>query len=428
MCAVRVVFLTHYFPPEAGAPQTRIAALTAALAERSVRVTVHTGPPHYPAGRIAPPHRNRPLARERAGAVRIVRSPVLPAPNRGTVRRLADHASFAVGALATGVASGPADVVVAETPPLFLAAAGVPYARMKRAPLVLNVADRWPASAVALGALRDGIALRIAERLEAVAYAGAAAITVPTQTMQATLEAHEAARGKVVWMPPAVDLDRFEAAPPTPGGRPLRAVYVGTIGLAQGIGTLVEAARLAGPAVVEVTIAGDGAEGEEVRRAAERVANVRCIGPVVPAQVPELYGAADVGVVLLRALPLFDEALPTKLLEVFAAGRAAVVGARGESAGVVEKERAGVAVRPEDPAALAAAFRALALDPERVLRVSAAARAAAERSFSRSASASRWLELLTAVEGGRRLDESDRLHRASPGTAWRASAGRHHAG
>ena len=81
---MRVVFLTHYFPPEVGAPQTRIAELAAGLRARGIDVTVHTGFPHYPDGRVPPPYRIRPLRRERGpDGTPIVRSAVYPAPNSG---------------------------------------------------------------------------------------------------------------------------------------------------------------------------------------------------------------------------------------------------------------------------------------------------------------------------------------------------------
>ncbi|MGH2844683.1 MAG: glycosyltransferase, partial [Thermoleophilaceae bacterium] len=180
-----MTILTHYYPPEVGAPQARLSTLARLLAERGVEVTVHTGFPHYPDGRIKPPHRNRPWAEERGGPVRVVRSLVYPAPNRGFAKRLANHLSFAASSVATSPRAGPADVVIAETPPLLVAAAGVAYARLKRAALVLNVSDRWPASAVELGALRDRRAIELAERLERWCYRNARAIAVPTAGLEA---------------------------------------------------------------------------------------------------------------------------------------------------------------------------------------------------------------------------------------------------
>ena len=160
---MRVCFLTHYFPPEVGAPQTRIELLALTLAADGAEVTVHTGFPHYPDGGVKAPYRNRPWLTERRDGIRIVRSAVYPAANRGFAPRLADHTAFALSALATSRRAGLLDVVVGESPPLFTAAAGAIYARSKRAAYVVNVADRWPASAVELGALRNGWAIAAAE-------------------------------------------------------------------------------------------------------------------------------------------------------------------------------------------------------------------------------------------------------------------------
>ena len=193
---MRVCFLTHYFPPEAGAPQTRIDLLARTLAARGIQVTVHTGFPHYPAGTIPAPYHNRPWLRERRDGIAIVRSAVYPAVNRGFARRLADHAALAASALATAPLSGPADVVVGETPPLFTAAAGVAYAALKRAAYVVNVADRWPASAVEMGALSNRSAIAAASALERFTYEHADLITAPTAGIVTALAAAPEAGAK----------------------------------------------------------------------------------------------------------------------------------------------------------------------------------------------------------------------------------------
>ena len=392
---VRALILTHYYPPEAGAPQLRLAALAAGLVRRGWDVTVHTGFPHYPTGRIAAPYRNRPLLREIGpGGERVLRSAIYPAPNRGFARRLAGHLSLAASALATAPASGPADVVLAESPPLFTAAAGVPYAAAKRAPLVVHVADRWPASAVELGALTQPRAIAAAEALERWIYARATRIAVPTEGLLAGIGALDQAAGKVVRVPPAVDLERFEAPARAAAGGPLRVLYAGTIGLAHGIDTLLEAARRAGPEVVRVTIAGGGAEAERLAAAAP---NVRSLGVVPAGEVPGLYADADAGVVLLRDRPVFAGALPTKLLEGMAAGRAMVVSARGEAAALVEQAGAGLAVAPEDPEALATAFRTLHGDVELRARLGAAGRGVARERYGRAAWLDAWAALLAAA-------------------------------
>jgi glycosyltransferase involved in cell wall biosynthesis len=396
---VRALFLTHYYPPEVGAPQTRISALTAGLARLGLETTVHTCFPHYPDGEIKAPYRNRLCEVEREGGVSIVRSAVYPAANRGFARRLGGHLSFAASALVTSRAAGPADVVVVETPPLFLAAAAVAYARSKRAALVVNVADLWPDSAIELGALRSPPAIAAARALERAAYRAAATISCATEGIVAALQQRPEATGKTALMRPAVDLDRFDPAAadsgPRANGIPLRVLYAGTIGMAQGVGTLVDAAAICADAV-EVTIAGGGAEAATLQaRLAERgPVNARMAGVVPSRRIPELYADSDVAVVTLRDRPIFHGALPTKMLEAMAAGRPLVLAARGEAAALVEASGAGIVVPPEDAGALAEALQALAANPELRGRLGAAGRRAVERDFGREAWLRRWHELL----------------------------------
>jgi colanic acid biosynthesis glycosyl transferase WcaI len=418
---VRVTLLTQYYPPEVGAPQARIAALAAGLRQRGLEVTVHTCFPHYPDGGIRAPYRNRLVSREWDRGGGLVRSAVYPAANRGFARRLAGHASFAASALITASSTGPADVVVVESPPLFLAGAAIAYARVKRAQLVVNVADLWPDSAIELGALRSSVAIRAARAIERAAYRTAAAIVCPTAGIEATLEQRPESTGKTVLMRPAVDLERFEPDTATTAStasnaiRPLRVLYAGTVGMAHGLGTLLDAAeeleRSAGVPPIEVVIAGGGAEAPELgARLADGGPNgmVRMLGVVPSEQVPSLYAASDVAVVMLRDLPIFHGALPTKMLEAMAAGRPVVLAARGEAARLIEEKDAGVVVEPENPEALAAALAALAADPGRRRQLGGAGRRAAEQAFGREDWLDRWSDLLLGARD-RRAEPGQRI-------------------
>ena len=61
--------------------------------------------------------------------------------DRGFGRRIANHASFALSALAATPVGGPADAVIVETPPLLLAGSAIAYSRVKKAALIVNVSD-----------------------------------------------------------------------------------------------------------------------------------------------------------------------------------------------------------------------------------------------------------------------------------------------
>jgi glycosyltransferase involved in cell wall biosynthesis len=395
---MRVCFLTHYFPPEVGAPQTRIELLARTLSERGADVVVHTGFPHYPSGAVAAGYQNRPWLREQRDGVQVVRSAVYPAANRGFAKRLADHAAFAASAVCTAGLTGPVDVVVAETPPLFTAAAGVLYAKLKRAALVVNVADRWPATAVELGALHNRRAIAAAEALERWIYSRAELITAPTGGIVEALERLPESAGKARRMWPVVDFERFPnpAESAGPDGGPLRLLYAGTIGMAQGIDVLVEASKLAGPEYVQTTIAGDGAAADEIRRLVgdQRLPNVQLLGGVPAQAIPDLYARADACAVLLRDRPIFAGAIPTKLIEAMAAARPVLLSARGESAELLARADAGITVSPEDPDALRGAIQALQADPERRRRLGESGRRFVEDNLGSRRAASDWAGVL----------------------------------
>ena len=405
---MRVCFLTHYFPPEVGAPQTRIDLLARALAARGAKVSVHTCFPHYPSGVVAAPYRNRPWLIERRGQVTVVRSAVYPAANRGFARRLVNHSSFALSALGTARLTGPADVVIGETPPLFTAAAGAVYAALKRAAYVVNVADRWPASAVELGALRDRHAIAAASAMERWVYERADLILAPTEGIVRSLAQVAEAADKVRRVWPVVDLARFDPSSPD-GDGPLRLLYAGTVGLAHGLDVLIEASRLAGPEVVQTTIAGDGADAPRIEAIIRqrRVANVKMLGAVAAERVADLYRQCDASVVLLRDLPIFAGALPTKMLESMAAGRPLLLSARGEAAQLLERAGAGLVTAPGDPAALAEACRLLRSDPAMRRALGGAGRVYAEEHFGAQRAVAQWT---------RQLSDALVAHRGDPHT------------
>jgi glycosyltransferase involved in cell wall biosynthesis len=403
---MRLLFVTHYFHPEVGAPQTRILETARRLRARGHAVTVLTGMPHYPDGVVPDDYRRRLLVREDLDWISVVRTAGLAAPNRGFARRLADHATYAV----TGVLASPlagragADAIIGETPPLFTAAAAVLIARARRTPLVLNVADLWPESAVQLGALENRAAIRAAEALERYAYRHAAMITVPTPGMRRTLLARGEPPEKVRHLPNAVDVERFPVSP-ADTSTVLRVVYCGTVGMAQGVGTLIEAIRrLRGRGgQIELVIAGDGAERPALEALARSGGHdgVRFEGRIPRERVPGLLASADVTVLSLRDVPLFEDALPTKLLEYMAAGRPVVAAAAGEAAEVVAAAGAGLACRPEDPDDLARALETVAQDPEQRRAMGANGRRFVEERFSRAAFVERLEALVEGVVGDR---------------------------
>ncbi len=356
-----------------------------------------TGFPNYPDGVIPREYHGRHFADERLGDLRVVRAPIYAAPNRGVGRRLANHASFALSAIPAAARTGPADAVVVESPPLFLAASGVAIARAKRARLVLSVADLWPDAAIQFGALDRRGVIAAARALERFAYRHADAIAVPTPGLERILVGRGIAPERVVVAAHGVDTARFPLEgnhAPVPG----RVVYCGTIGMGHATGTLIEAARLlrAAGGEQEILVVGDGAERTELeaRVRAWGLGGVTFPGRLPREQLPALLAGAQVTVATQRDLPLRADALSTKVLEYMAAARPVVASVSGWTADVVTRAGAGIVVAPEHPQALADAIAELTADPERARAMGTSGRRYVEEHLTRRLAVERLEEAL----------------------------------
>lgn len=375
---LRIVFLTHYFPPEVGAPQARLYEFATRLSAEGAEVTVLTALPNYPTGVIPPGYRGRFSMQEAMGGIRVLRTWVFATPNAGFFKRLLNYVSFAFSSVTATRRLGPVDVMFVESPPLPIGVAALALSRLKRAPFVLNVSDIWPQSAIELGVLRNRTAIWLSEAFERHLYRHAAKVTVPTTGMVERLAARGIPRDKLVWLSNGVDTETYQPQSPDAelaaklalDGRKV-FMYAGTHGLSQGLDVILEAAKLTRDPEVEYVLVGEGADKASLmaKVKTEGIANVRFLPNQPKASMPALLNLAYAAIIALKPLDLFKSALPTKMFESMAVGRPVVASLWGEAAQVVETAGCGLVAEPGDPRALHQAVTALAADPERARKM-----------------------------------------------------------
>lgn len=408
---MRVLVVSHYFPPEVGAPQARLGELARFWTEAGVDVTVLTGMPNHPSGVVHADYRRSVVRRERRDGYEVVRTWLYATPNEGFLRKTLGHLSFLGSAASLGSWTVPRpDVVVVSSPTFFSIGAAWFTARLRRSRFVVEVRDLWPAVFVDLGVLTNPWVIRVLERLELAAYRAADAVVVLSEGFRDDLLRRGVPAEKVVTIRNGVDLERFEPdAAPDPqvrarlGARPgdLLVLYLGAHGISHGLRSVVQsAARLQGRGV-HVALVGEGADKVAVARSVQElgVGNVTMLPAVPREQVPALVAAADVCLVPLRDVPLFSTFIPSKIFEYLAAGKPVVGSVRGEAAAILAAAGA-LVVPPEDPEALADALLELRRDPARREQVGRRGRAYVERHFDRRALAATYRGLLQAVTAG----------------------------
>ena len=405
---MRILFLTHYFPPEVNAPATRTYEHCREWVAAGHDVHVVTCIPSHPLGKPFAGYRTRWYQYENVGGIHTHRVWTYLAPNRGVRRRTLNYLSFVPMAVFRASRLGRFDVVIGTSPQFFCAVAAWAAARLRQTPWIFELRDLWPESIAAVGAMRKSAALRLIERLELFLYREAAAVACVTRSFMDNLAARGIDRAKLHFMPNGI-LPEFWTSGSRQQGRhdldvadrEVLVSYVGTVGLAHGLGSVIEAAsRLRDSAPhVRFVIAGDGAQLDAVRAlTTERgLDNVRLTGLLPRERVPSLLAASDMMLVTLTAADVFRTVLPSKMFEAMAAARPVVLAVAGEARDMLERSGGGIAVTPDDPAALADAVVRLARDPSLRAAMGAAGRLFVEREFNRRVWAARYLTLLGVV-------------------------------
>jgi glycosyltransferase involved in cell wall biosynthesis len=387
---LRVLILTQWFDPE---PTFKGLAFARELVRQGFDVSVVTGFPNYPNGRLYPGYRLRPLLRQRADGVRIYRVPLFPSHDRSMVRRALNYASFAASALIAGLFVAPrVDVIYIYHPPLSVGVTGALLALVTRRPFIYDVQDIWPDTLRATGLISNERLLALIAAMCRWVYRKAALIAVLSPGFKRLLVARGVPEAKIEVVLNWADessLDSATAALPNsfPSSNQFRILFAGNMGAAQALDTVLEAGRVLqerGSRVAFIML-GSGVDLDRLRSRAEALAlrNVTFLPPVPMRDVGAYLAAADALLVHLRDDPLFEITIPSKIQAYMAAGRPLLLAVRGDAAALVEESGGGITVAPEDPQALAAAADSLAALPkERLAQMGQRARAFYEANLS----------------------------------------------
>jgi len=382
---VRIVYVSQYYPPEMGAPAARVSAFARRWAALGHDVTVVTTFPNHPTGVIPPGYRGHLRLIENDHGVRVVRTFLYAAANKGIIKRGLCYISFAISSVVQGyVPSGRPDVVIATSPQFLVMLSGWLLSRLKGVPLVTEIRDLWPDSIVAVGALPATSPLvRGLAVLERFVYRQSDLVISVTRSFVPLLRARGARR--VVFISNGADPTHFGSSADRAGvrarfglGDRFVASFVGTLGMAHGLDTILDAAEILRerPDVL-FWLVGEGARSAELRDEARRrgLDNVRFEGQLPREDIPGVLAASDAALVLLRPDPLFETVLPSKMFEAMAAACPVILGVRGESRTLLDESGGGIGIEPGSGAALASAVIELAADPGRRQRCGALGRA-----------------------------------------------------
>jgi glycosyltransferase involved in cell wall biosynthesis len=349
-----ILFLTHFYPPEMGGASARISGLSKWLVRFGNDVTVLTGFPNYPSGKIYPGYKRRLTQYEYMDGVRVIRTWIYASSYKSKFHRILNNFSFMISSIFTGLRlEGQFDVIVASSPPLFIGISGWMISKLRRVPWIFDIRDIWPDIAIETGLFEENhFLMRWGKRLAKFIYNRANHITPVTQKKVQRIITEGIDEKKITLVSNGVDLDVIQ------NPRPFNwqnfpeiqnkfvASYMGLIGIAQGVDSIVRIARLLKDNKdIHFLIVGDGVIREQLVDDVNKtgLTNITFIKSQPHDVIPSIMEVSDVALVPLISDNLLD-AIPSKLMEAWACQKPVILIAGGEAAELVRTVKGGLVV------------------------------------------------------------------------------------
>jgi len=392
---MKILLITPYFPPEIGSAAHLYYELGQALRERGHEIAILTGLPRYHVAGKQKNYRQSPCIYETYHGLKVLRVFNLDIPwNIPIIRGMDQFVSALIAGMA-GVWLPAFDAAVVYSPPLPLALAALALCRARRRPLIVNIQDLFPQSAIDLGVLKNPYLIRIFKGLESFLYRHADLVAVHSEGNRDHVLNAGGKFGKVTVVPNWIDTKAIQ-----PGSREngLRASlglehhfvvsFAGIMGYSQDLETVLHSARiLKDQKNLVFLMVGDGVEKFKLLKLAQenQLGNVLFLPMQPKDKYPEVLLASDLCLVTLRQ-EVKTPVIPSKILSIMAAGRPVLASLPldGDAPRLIAEAGCGLCVPPGDPDAMARAIRQLADRPDLRERLGASGRLYAERHLSLS--------------------------------------------
>ncbi len=297
---------------------------------------------------------------------KILYSPTIKMKKKTTLMRMLNNLSFAVTSVFTSLRAGKADVVITTSPPPLISISGWIISKIKGAKLVYDVRDIWPDVALEMGSFsEDSFFCKVFKRITDFMYKHADMVTTvsPGKVEKIKQKLPEAMRDKVNLISNGFDLNILESDADEEIikkynlNQGFNCVYIGNIGLAQGLEALLDIAAETKHENVKFLLFGTGAEKEKLEtQASERgLKNVSFCGVIPHEKVYTLLTNAQLSFIPLKSSKMKDS-VPTKIYEALGVGCPVLLVAEGDSCDIVNESGMGYCVSPDKTEDLVGVF------------------------------------------------------------------------
>jgi glycosyltransferase involved in cell wall biosynthesis len=354
-----ILVISHYYPPEVGAPQARLSEMATVWTNSGIKVSVVTCMPNHPNGVIPQRYHGLKYLVEHINEISIYRCQTYATPNKGVLKKLLSHLVFMVNVVRQfRTVTKSVDIILVSSPTFFPVISAYCLSKMYHKPFIFEVRDLWPAVFKDLNVIKNEFVLSILEKIELFLYKKSVSVVTVTQSFTKNIISRRISRKKLHTITNGVNLDFFK---PIDKDRGLTkslsldgkfvVLYLGAHGISHGLKNIVSVAkRLEKVEKIHFLFVGDGAKKDELILLAKnnKLGNISFVPSQPKSVIPNYYSIADTVLVPLKDISLFDQFIPSKMFEIMAMGKPIIGSVRGEAAEILRKSKGALICEPED--------------------------------------------------------------------------------
>ena len=352
---MHVFLITQYFYPEIGAAASRWGDYVKLLIDKGHKVTVLCETPNYPKGNILSDYRNKFYNKEiLSNNLTVVRSGVWVNNRRSTLKLLGNYLSFAFTGLINSFKVKKYDLIIISSPPLFVGIIAIVLKKIKKSSILLDLRDLWPESVVALDGLKSKWLLKLGRWLEKSIYNSVDGYIFPVPGFKNYFRKTfpEQLKKPMFNLMNGVDKEFFNKSLKIrkKTDSEFTVLYSGNIGLAQGLETVIETAKLLIDYPIQFRFIGNGIKKEDLINLVKlyNLSNVSFQDTLPRVELIKEINKVNICLVPLKNKKLFRSAIPSKIFEIMACSKPMILGLKGDAEKIILKNNCGTIVEPEN--------------------------------------------------------------------------------
>lgn len=345
---MNILYFTNFYEPEQIAASFRASENAKIWVEHGHNVTVFTGYPNYPVGRIFDGYDPKLLTEEQINGVRVLRSKIIAKPNTNMIRRIVSALSFFFFGIVNFMIhprkiKGNYNVVLGTSGTIFAALLGWVYSLFTGKPFVFEIRDITYKQMIATGKSADGFGVKVMKFLELFLCKQASRVVVVTNGFKKILAEDGIPSEKIAVITNGVDATPCD----NPTYESLVLSYFGTLGISQNIMDTFPYAEKISELCDNFSylIIGEGAQREQIEAAIQSGSTpfINIMRGMTAQELEPYYAKSALSLIALKKSENFRYTIPSKLFQIMGRGIAVLfIGPDGEAAEIIRNNQCGI--------------------------------------------------------------------------------------